>query len=190
MGKSGRRVQANARTLSYAVRQYFRPALREIQPAAAAENGNSLLQESEASTSRTALVNGPPSPTPDDQLIPTQPDYPGPSQQPSEKSLGKRKRIENDKGEDEEQENSRTTKSTTDVQTRFTQSNIPPALKKCVCTFPLVRVHFLRGVHGTDSWKFSCSVLQTGINATVSFHDMMKAYRWIMTVCTSDIQLL
>lgn len=96
-------------------------------------------------------MDGPSPPTPDDQLIPTQPDYPGPSQQPSEKSLGKRKRIENDKGEDEEQQNSRTSKSTTDVQTRFTQSNIPPALKKCACILPLVQVQFLRGVHGADS---------------------------------------
>lgn len=126
MGKSTRRVQANARTLSYAVRQYFRPALREIQPAASTSNS---LQEASLSATGAAFASTQPafspassSPTPEDQLIPTQPEEPAVQQ--SEKSSGKRKRVESTidttAGADQQ-----------GVQTRFTQANIPPALKKC-----------------------------------------------------------
>lgn len=121
MGKSGRRVQANARTLSYAVRQYFRPALREIQPAASTSN-YAAIAGSSSSNSLLMDAGDDATPTPDDQLIPTQPEEPA-SARPvvSEKSLGKRKR--NDEEQHATQQHG--------IQTRFTQTDIPPALKKC-----------------------------------------------------------
>lgn len=121
MAKSGRRVQANARTLSYAVRQYFRPVLREIQPTGSTSSTGSghatttLVEPIQASTSS-------PPPTPYDQLIPTQPEDVQ-SLPVSEKSLGKRKRVEN--------EDAVKLHTNGGVQTRFTQADIPPALKKC-----------------------------------------------------------
>jgi hypothetical protein len=121
MGKSGRRVQANARTLSYAVRQLFKPALREIQPDKSSNGGNNAIDGDEISSHNN---------TPEDQLIPTQPEqFPSTSQ--SEKSLGKRKRIEviADIEEDEDGEDGVSVKKSS--QTKFTHKNIPPALKKC-----------------------------------------------------------
>lgn len=135
MAKSGRRVQANARTLSFAVRQYFRPALREIQaagstPPSEGGSGSTLLEQPafksavENSATRSASVS-----TPECDLIPTQPDQLPASTpvKPSEKSLGKRKRVETD---DHDQTTDSASKST-GVVTRFTQAHIPPALKKC-----------------------------------------------------------
>lgn len=124
MAKSGRRVQANARTLSYAVRQYFRPVLREIQPAAAstsyAGSSSSMILAETVQPRDASPVS---SPTPRDQLIPTQPDEED-EEQPavvSEKSLGKRKRVEDDDP---------LSQAPAGIQTRFTQANIPPELKK------------------------------------------------------------
>lgn len=139
MAKSGRRVQANARTLSYAVRQYFRPALREIQPGVGISNGDNsskAIGSPEASTSRAAYAEeSVVTPTPDDQLIPTQPEYPGQNIRQSEKSLGKRKRVEN--GEEADDALNTTRPSSSTAQTRFTQSNIPAALKKCMSGRPI-----------------------------------------------------
>lgn len=126
--KTSRHVKANARTLSYAIRQYFRPALREIssltgQPEVAAAAALPPVQ-------RAASL-----PTPDDQLIPTQPECSTSSAViapvPSEKSLGKRKRVEDDHQQDN------TPRTSSSVQTRFTQSNIPPALKKCELAYAI-----------------------------------------------------
>jgi hypothetical protein len=125
MGKSGRRVQANARTLSYAVRQYFRPGLREIQPAASTSNSLDQASTSAAGAATEPTqdaVSSSSSPTPEDQLIPTQPAEEAPAVQQSEKSLGKRKRVETATTGAADQRG---------IQTRFTQANIPPALKKC-----------------------------------------------------------
>ena len=101
----GRRAQANARTLNWAIRQVFKPVISEVP------------------TKRTTLEAE--QPVQDIDLIPTQP-----PDQPSAKSLGKRKLVElEDDGGDSEEASQVALEQ--QVQTRYSKTSLPPALKKC-----------------------------------------------------------
>ena len=100
----GRRAQANARTLNWAIRQVFKPVISDV-PSTRAND----VQENEIPI--------------DVDLIPTQP-----PDQPSEKSLGKRKLVELEVDSDDAGSQGAALQH---VNTRYSKSTLPPALKKC-----------------------------------------------------------
>jgi len=113
----GRRQQANARTLSFAVRKLFQPVLTDIP----------TIKSIAAPTTTNHIYS--------DELISTQPD------EVSDKSLGKRRRTVDTDGLDDADDDEGAQRvisvergadavSTDAVQTLYTKSNLPEALQK------------------------------------------------------------
>ena len=107
----GRRAQANARTLSWAVRKLFQPLLTEVPPV--------LESRSEDGSPVNASSSG--------DLISTQLDE---TQPPVQKKAGKREYVDKDDDRKEEaNEQIRTGERA--GETQYRKSNLPPALNKC-----------------------------------------------------------
>lgn len=107
----GRRAQANARTLNWAVRQVFKPVMTDLPP-----KGGIAMQPREPESTSHAL-------------IPTQP-----PDLPSAKALGKRKLVE----DESEEEDNAAEDARLGPETSFTKSSIPAELKKCMSNSALL----------------------------------------------------
>lgn len=103
----GRAANANAKTLNWAVRQVFKPVITEVPVKRLAAAGKDGIATS-------SVVDG---------FIPTQP-----PDQPSAKSLGKRRLVEIEDGEEHQ---SSTDAAALENPCRYTKSTLPPSLRKC-----------------------------------------------------------
>ena len=168
----GRRPQGSTRTLNRQIRHLFTPVLTVFPRKDATSVDNEQSPVTETAPGKQDEAKRPV------ELISTQPPDP-----PSEKSLGKRKRVEIDEEAARDSINDETQHELAAgryTETNYTRANMPAALQKCALwdRVPISSVFFFRAA-------LTLTRSQTGISATASSLATTMAYRWTTMVRAS-----
>ena len=169
----GRRPQGSTRTLNRQIRHLFTPVLTVFPRKDATSVDNEQSPVNGTTPGKQDEAERPV------ELISTQPPDP-----PSEKSLGKRKRVEIDEEAARDSINGNNQHELPEArytETNYTKANMPVALEKCASRDRapnLSRRLYLI--------PLTLTYPQTGISATASSLATTTAYRWTTMVRASD----
>ena len=168
----GRRPQGSIRTLNRQIRHLFTPVLTVFPHKDATSVDNEQSSVKETTPGRQDEAERPV------ELISTQPPDP-----PSEKSLGKRKRVEIDEEAARDSINGNNQHELPEArytETNYTKANMPVALQKCTSWDRAPQSLPSSLSYSADPYP------QTGISATASSLATTTAYRWTTMVRASD----